>query len=130
MRGFAHSVEFGRLIGIEQSLDLRVRAVADDPRQYCDRIQLWLYRLVERHDLTVLLLDQRVNRCLLPGRQLQLVRHPLAIGAGPAHLASMPGVHHPIGSEPQRTARDECAEEKHHCIAFRAVHGEPQCDRT
>src|SRR3954470_17657900 len=58
MGGLTHSVEFRCLVGIQQPLDLCVRAVADDPRQHRDGIELGFYGLVQRYDLAMLLLDQ------------------------------------------------------------------------
>ena len=117
-RGRAHPVELHLLVGIQQPLDLRVSTVADYPRQDRDRIELRLYRLVERDDLPVLLLDQRINGCLLTGSELELFGHSLSVRARAPHIAAMLGVHHPVGGETQRAARDESAEQKHHGVTL------------
>jgi hypothetical protein len=55
-RGYPHLVELCLLVRIQQSLDLRMSAVAHDSGSHRDRIQLRSDWLVEGDDLAMLLL--------------------------------------------------------------------------
>jgi hypothetical protein len=89
-----------------------VSAVTDDARELRNRIELWLNRLVQRHDLAVLLLDQGVDGSLLRRRQLQLFSHSLTISAGSTPMLPL-RIHHPISGKSKRAAGDESAEQEH-----------------
>jgi len=60
-RTSTHPVQLCLLIRIQQSLDLRMGAVAYDASDQREGIELRPDRLVERDDLAVLLLDQRID---------------------------------------------------------------------
>src|SRR6266513_1368789 len=125
-----HLVELYLLLGIQQPLDLRMSAVAHDSGGHSDRIQLRSDGFVERDDLTMLLLDERIDRSLLLRRELELLRHLLSVGARPAHFAAVSFTDCTIGREAERTTRQKGAQQKHQCVPLGAIHLNPQCDKT
>src|SRR6202165_4091465 len=129
-RGRPHLVELDLLVGVEQPLDLRMRAVADDTCQDRDGIQLRLQRLVEGHDLAVLQINERIHGGLLLWGELELFRHALPVSAGSA-VATVTAAHCTVGGESKRPASDKCAEQEHQRVALASVHhSHPQCDMT
>jgi len=128
--GRPHLVEFDLLVRVEQPLDLRMSTVANHACLDRNAVQLGLHGFVKRHDLPVLLLDERIDRRLLLWRELQLVCHALAVRLRPAHLATVVGPNYAFGGEAKSSAGEKCAEEKHQRVAFCSIHRNPQCDMT
>src|SRR6266550_1511997 len=129
-RTSTHPVELCLLIRIQQSLDLRVRAVAYDASDQRDGIELRPDRFIESDDLAVLLLDQRIDRRLLRRREIELARHLLPVATRTAHLPVVAGANHAVGSKAERAAGDKSTQQKHQRITLGAIHLNPQCDKT